>query len=134
MSLPYRKAYYATHPTALWEHAVKQPIQGFWQRGRRGWSDRDVWSMDAHLSRVIIGMVEYLREHGQCYPGTMTNEQWRGDDGILAKIMEGFEAHLALFDLAFLDDENADVARRNLETKFTDGMELFMKHYDLLWD
>lgn len=36
---------------------------------RRGWSDRDTWSLDGYLAGVICGSVAYLRDHGHTYPG-----------------------------------------------------------------
>lgn len=34
----------------------------FIQRGRRGWSDRDVWSLDHYLAKVIAGSVAHLQK------------------------------------------------------------------------
>lgn len=33
--------------------ALYRNIKNFWQRGRRGWSDEDVWSLDRYMARVI---------------------------------------------------------------------------------
>jgi hypothetical protein len=46
---------------------------------RRGWSDRDTWSLDWYLAGVISGSVAYLRDHGHTYPGEENGagkQQW----------------------------------------------------------
>jgi hypothetical protein len=88
--------------------------------------------MEAHLARIIIGMIGRLREHGCTWPGEpMTITEWSGEDGILAKIAEGFQAHLDLFEL-YGDDYETQWPP--LQSKFEDGMKLFVKWYDHLWD
>jgi hypothetical protein len=47
------------------------------QRSRRGWADRDVWSMHYALARVIGEMLLYLRDRGHTYPMDLTPEAWR---------------------------------------------------------
>lgn len=44
-------------------------VRWFWQRGRRGYSDRDLWSFDHYLSRVIAGGMRQLADgaHGTPY-------------------------------------------------------------------
>ena len=43
-------------------------IKWFLQRGRRGWADRDTWSMDSYLERVIPGMLIRLANAAHGYP------------------------------------------------------------------
>lgn len=40
----------------------------FFQRGKRGWAESDVWEMDHYLAGVIAGMAKELREKGMGYP------------------------------------------------------------------
>ncbi len=49
-------------PSALWYKA-----KHFIQRGRRGWSDRDSWSMYNYLGPVLADMLQDLREKGHGY-------------------------------------------------------------------
>lgn len=48
-------------PRSLWF-----PVKCFVQRGRRGWSDRDLWSLDKHLERILAGSLVKLADtcHG----------------------------------------------------------------------
>jgi hypothetical protein len=55
-------------------------IRRFIQRGRRGWSEMDAWSLDLYLARVMSESIGYLAENGHTYPGTdqwETPEKWQ---------------------------------------------------------
>lgn len=39
------------------------------QRVSRGWSDRDVWSLDTHLCRTLAGQLRQLADEGLAWPG-----------------------------------------------------------------
>jgi hypothetical protein len=50
-----------------------------WQRSKRGWCDCDCWSIDHHITGMLAGMLAYLAEHNQAYPGQGefdTPEKW----------------------------------------------------------
>lgn len=56
-----------------WWYAVR----AFIQRGRRGWADRDNWSMFSYLSDVMADMLKAMREKGYtytCVHGAMGSE------------------------------------------------------------
>lgn len=53
--------------TWTWFCDIPRETKWFIQRGRRGWSDRDVWCMHCHLTEIIVGMTEHLRKHGSGY-------------------------------------------------------------------
>lgn len=59
--LSYRPFYYLTHPHELVSETYYE-IKWFIQRGKRGWSDSDVWSFDDYLSRVICQGIRKLRK------------------------------------------------------------------------
>ena len=69
---------------------IAQPVRRFprevrWfvQRGRRGWSDYDLWGMDGHIARVNIEMLAELRRVAHGYPTGLTRgdeEAWLTDD------------------------------------------------------
>ena len=61
-----------------------------WQRARRGWSDRDLWSLDAYLCGVIAGSLTDLRDSGHGGPGDLTPTEWRA---LLARIAEPLAAY-----------------------------------------
>jgi hypothetical protein len=55
-------------------------VRWFVQRGRRGWADRDMWSLDGYLCRVAGETVARLRDTGHGYPCSCVHTP--GDDGI----------------------------------------------------
>ena len=56
-----------------WWYAVR----AFIQRGRRGWADRDNWSMFSYLSVVMADMLKGMREKGYSY--TCVHGDLRGE-------------------------------------------------------
>ncbi len=50
-----------------WEEHKPHPI-AFWQRGRRGWADRDTWSFDTYLSGVLADGLLYLADTKHGHP------------------------------------------------------------------
>lgn len=52
-------------------------LRAFWQRGRRGWADRDTSSFHRYLARVLGGALPHLAAHGHSYPlDTPDFETW----------------------------------------------------------
>lgn len=79
-----------------WFTSIPRNTKYFIQRGKRGWSEEDVWGMHHYLTDVLIGMLtEYRRvKHG--YPSPLDGrtgdyeddmEKW---DNILGEMIEGF--------------------------------------------
>lgn len=107
-------------------------IKWFIQRGRRGYSDQDLWSFDSYLSEVISSALLDLRDKAHGYPGDMCEacmqpyeehdcngfEKWQG---ILTEISEGFAM-----------DKFAPENWMN--DKFDRAMALFVKYFHNLWD
>ena len=52
----------------LWPSAYYNPVKWFVQRGSRGWADRDVWSVDQYLARIIPEMLERLKSRKNSIP------------------------------------------------------------------
>jgi hypothetical protein len=44
-------------------------VKYFIQRGRRGWSDADVWDLDGYLARVLGESIAHLAETTHGWPG-----------------------------------------------------------------
>ena len=55
---------------------LPQEIKYFWQRGIRGYSDRDVLGIDEWFLNIIVPMLEQLKETKLGYPPDLTSEQW----------------------------------------------------------
>ena len=128
-----------------WDELVDIPyqIKAFYQRGKRGWADRDCWCLGYYLSGVITESVDHLRKnHGG---GPVVEEEW---NKILKDISEGFalvekEANnetyslrsipkkkrakiIAQIDMPYLTDED--------EVKIKSAWRLLKKYINGLWD
>lgn len=60
-------------------HAVGSRCGGArrrWQRGRRGWADRDLRDLDTYLCGVIAGSVTRLRDTGQGHSTDLSQDDW----------------------------------------------------------
>ncbi len=118
-------------------------IKHFIQRGRRGYADCDVWSLDSYLCDWLPKALKDLRNLKASYPASMSSvEEWAKKIRIMEK---GFESARKLGDADFMvmykRKENGhplfryDKARQaRYEHDFKEGMKLFVKHFDGLWD
>lgn len=120
-----------------WPSDTLDNIKAFIQRGRRGYADKDCWGVDWYLSDVIPGMLEVMisdtKGGGNSYPG----EGWGPEANsiknwhkTIRKIAQGFKARNKLGEF----DYKNDVERKKLEVEKEEGMKLFVKYFDHLWD
>lgn len=83
--------------------STKNMVVAFWQRGKRGWADSDIWNFDGYLAEVIRDGINRLNETKHGWPGEpMTYEEW---GQILTEIAEGMQAHLDLLDATRFDHQ-----------------------------
>lgn len=91
----------------------------FIQRGRRGYADCDLWSLDHYLAELISKSIIHLRDIGHGYPAEFESpEEW---DAILTEISEGFAQDV-------FEEETFD------KEKFERALNLFGKYFHNLWD
>lgn len=129
----YRLSYIIIRPGILLKETYRH-AKWFVQRGKRGWADCDVWSIDGYLSSILPDMLQRLRDTTHGYPIDMTEGEW---DRILQEMILGFKAHQSLAQLDFFDDvsNRIDNAKLDcLEKQKEHGMKLFVKHFNDLWD
>jgi hypothetical protein len=95
------------------------------QRAKRGWADRDVWSMDSYISRVLGEMCAYLAEHNVAYPGEgspwPTPEIWHDHLVDLSSRLLAWNQ-----DDAFCDENAYNVTQK--------AMEEFGRNLGYYWD
>ena len=72
---------------------IFRKIKWFFQRGRRGFADVDVWNMDWYLEHLILNMLKQLRETKHGYPSCFeTSEEWDEEfDKMIYYFEEAFE-------------------------------------------
>lgn len=110
-------------------------IKWFIQRGRRGYSDWDLWCFWDYLCDIIPPAMRWYIENGSSCPdkffdeGYTDNECWKWDL-ILENIAQGFEAIRELDDK--FDAPNG--VQKELTYKFEKGMKLLTIVFRNLWD
>ena len=121
----------------------------FVQRGRRGWSDQDAWSIDYWMVDNLTPMLKRLKENKNGTPMSMfrkkdgvdkdgnptdrasrlAEQRW---DDMLGEIIYGLKCAKALQELSYdYNDENkTKLLKKRVEKTFT----LIGKHLFSLWD
>ena len=112
----------------IWEWPREQfsELKWFFQRGKRGWSDSDLWSLDGYLSSWLPAALKQLKEYKHSYPCNLTEKKW---DKILDQMIEAFKIDdkIGLMEYKEKEYKKLDKIRRK-------GLELFIEHYSDLWD
>jgi len=100
-------------------------LKSFIQRGKRGYADQDLWSLDTYLADWLPIAIRDLSRISHGYPTNLTEKKW---NDILEKMARGFEAHNKQFDL------EEDMEFKKLKKIEKEGIKLFAKYFDSLWD
>ena len=121
-------------------------IKWFFQRGRRGWADCDVWSTNDYLAKIIPSMLKQLKVTTHGYPGygkANTSEKW---DKLLDSMIEGWEAANRVcndeyYELTGFPEKRSEgdvkvwQQSENSDVKiFNERMKVFIKFFFHLWD
>lgn len=134
---------------------IYREVKWFLQRGKRGWADCDTWSLDWYLSGWLPDALRHLAKHTHGYPSEFYVEGGNSDEGfakwqaILEKMAAGFEAYKraqeGLYEAELgpyplygkVSDSRFYKARRlrvRDERLFDEGIELFVRYFENLWD
>ena len=131
----YNTEYYLLHPI-VWLSDLWQDVRWFFQRGSRGWADCDWWMLNDYLIEWLPDALREMAEKNHGCTNELFDHSREGDEcwrwtEILIKMAEGFEAQGVL-----LDDfgDLTEVRRDELEEKWREGSELFIKYFPALWD
>lgn len=105
----------------------------FFQRGMYGYADEDYWSLDGYLCKWLPGALRrYKKSIG--YPGiegAKTPKEW-GD--VCEKMARGFEAKIKQDEITWSKTEDFKKKYAKLQKEYEEGMALFVKWFDHLWD
>jgi hypothetical protein len=107
------------HPRRLMNQAV-----WFWQRGRRGWADCGVWSLDSYITRVISEMMLHLSRTTHSWPGE--GSQWPTPESWDAHLLDLSERLGAWNDASFADEDAFETTRQ--------AMIEFSTNLGMYWD
>ena len=127
-----------------------EEIKYFIQRGRRGYSDRDLWSFTDYLCDIIPPALRDLAKNSMGCPGELWDKKAKNNechkwDEILEEIAQGFEAAKEMDNSSGCKYEKRlkdgcityenDMKKIKLLTKKLDrGLDLFKKYFLNLWD
>jgi len=124
-------------------------IKYFIQRGKRGYSNQDLWNVDSYLCEIIPPMVRHLKDTqtgcpSEFFDASKVNDECWKWKAVLEEIAQGFEAAQEIgnthcsyrknndngsFSYEF-DEERA----KQLRAKFERGIELLKETFFGLWD
>jgi len=118
-----------------------QPIKEiiwFFQRGWRGYSDRDTWCYSYYLADVIQAGLKHLKKYQHGYPGECKNvKEW---DKVLEQIIWTFQkaklisdGDLLLYTSKFKTHAIKMLSKEDTK-KLDVGFSLFKKYFYHFWD
>ncbi|MEK6883753.1 MAG: hypothetical protein AABY22_29260 [Nanoarchaeota archaeon] len=144
----WEKIYYPLWRKWDWFRNIPDEIKWFIQRGKRGYADSDVWSIDGYLCSWLPSALEKLKNtnHGcpvsdkcKCTRDGNENMKCLFDD-YLDKMILGFKSVNDLLNLVYITKKNKNKPKilkaeeDKLQNKFDEGMKLFVKYFQSLWD
>lgn len=110
-------------------------IKFFIQRGRRGYSDKDVWDLHSYLEKVIAGSLRHLvthesmiASHPMGYKEIKNHKDWKR---VVKKIAKDIEEGSQYDDLS---KNWQDKTRKKKLEQFYDGLANLGKYWFNLWD
>ena len=103
----------------------------FIQRGKRGYSDSDLWSFDTYLSGVISKGLIHLRDTTHGYPTDMCEKCCFGEEHECHGF-EDWQNILTEISEAFAQDKFS--SKEFDQERFDKAMALFTKHFHNFWD
>lgn len=103
-------------------------IWAFFQRGWRGYADRDLWDMGSYLSCWLPKALRQLARTTCDHPSdTVSETEWIV---LLNKMADGFEAYQRLIDLSYTGKDEQEA----LQQQARYGMRLFVERLGDLWE
>jgi|TARA_Y100000310_G_C20601248_1_gene773165 hypothetical protein len=103
---------------------IPREIKWFWQRGRRGYSDCDVWGFDTYLAKVIPGGLRALRDLENSHPALIPPKEWMA---ILTNIADEIERANKQY------EEGVSFTKKD-QKRLTLAFWKLGKHFFHLWD
>jgi len=122
-------------------------LKNFYQRGKRGWAEEDVWSFDTYLAKIIRDSIRHLAKNNigcpsEFYDADKVNNECQRWEELLEEIASGFDAYLddCAFDLrkrlekGKIVTELDKAVELNRREKVDRAFDLLKEHFPGLWD
>jgi len=103
-------------------YRIKRFIKYSFQRVFRGWSDRDLWSLDFTIAKFTLPRLKRFKKRMIGIPMDFTKEEWGEILDMMIYAMESIAQ-----DCAGMDD---DIDWEDVQT----GLELFGEYFRELWE
>lgn len=120
-----------------WKEIVAQPIrwfydlQAFYNRGRRGYDNGDIWDLMSYHTGVTLGLLRHFRKNYTGVPCAYTPEQYEAEIDLA---IDAWEAKQAIQnDEGFEGDISYEDWRKPLDERWEKGIAAFNRIYDSLW-
>ena len=115
--------------------SLYRSLKHFFQYITRGYSDRQIWSLDYTIAEFVVPRLRTLKKQTHGYAlDFKTMEEWHE---AVDKMIWSFEFVLSGYGVSDFDSKDPkEWAKKNdaRTKKYTEGMELFAKYYWNLWD
>lgn len=104
---------------------IKRYVVQYHQRGKRGFADCDVWSLDNYLLSWLPDAIAQIRDYPG-HPEGLSTDEWQE---ILDKMIIGFDCGYRLINLEFYSVDDGYLLQENVDV----ALDLFREHFFHLW-
>ena len=134
--------------TCWWfiRHGIWNRIYDYWrevkwgfQRMFRGYDDTAVWSLDSYITDIALPVLKYLRHHG-CSIGNVDGWENMSFDEVELERYKVMDKIILAFQIMKDNDMDYEFHNHDVEyykeqqRKIQEGLQLFAKYYESLWD
>lgn len=119
----------------IWEVPMQKIREAKWfiQRGKKGYSDFDIWSFDSYLCEVLAGGLKKLAEESMGYPGYGEMDTFKKWQNALKLNTKRFQDVVDYENFGWENDK--DWKKGNiLYQELPKAFEFISKWFNSLWD
>ena len=117
--------------SVYWENKIRK-LRYRIQRGRRGWSDRDVQNIYGYFTKTMCSMLRYFRAHRRGHPTYMTQTEWNFILDRMITLLEDMDRNTCSKDFTGIN-ESIDRDQYMVQCK-NEFFQLFSQYFYDLWD
>lgn len=134
MKVTFSDEFFKSMRRLAWRHRLRwinpaeyyRNIKWFIQRGRRGYSDADIWNADQHIAETVVAFLDYHDKYGMGYPMGLTEKKWNSHKAELRWLME---QHQKPFEVP------VEVLKTEAyQKRYARAQRIFGRYWQALWD
>lgn len=111
----------------------RRGIRWFIQRGRRGYSDADLWSFDWYLRGILAKGLKQFAKNPLGWPAQGEAKEYKDWKKVLNKMADGFQAVIDFEEEGWKKDKYFK-KRKAAYKKQNESLKLLTKWFNDLWD